>query len=372
MVSGVLLSGCVATGTAFAAPGPKLVVETFDSDGARPGELADLSLEGEPRGLKAVTATSSAFSRPVTFKWSEYGGDYEAVATLGISDKPGGYPLAVKIGDRVVARDRLRVLPSERPSFEVQTLYAPVARPGELIDAEFDDLYPGETGTDFTVRSTALAGPVRLVHNNQLDHFTPRLFTAAPHLRADLADGRYAFDLYGPDGRRIAEKSLTVRAARPGDSDYLGKARGPAFFPPFDIDKAREHGYRVRAGGRVYVLWKDAYPDPGEENRLSASSPAFTHPVNLRLDDSKAADGDDPRYYALATVRTGLRPGTYPVTVVAHHGRVRRTNYLTITAGPAPRRSVTAGPGTGWLGATGGLLALTALGAYVVHRRRGH
>ncbi|MER6074355.1 hypothetical protein ABT187_37145 [Streptomyces sp. NPDC001817] len=72
----------------------------------------------------------------------------------------------------------------------------------------------------------------------------------------------------------------------------------------------------------------------------------------------------------MATVRTGLTPGTYPVTVVAHHGRVERTGQLIVTGRPVAKRSVTAGPGTGWLGASGGLLVLTALGVYVVRRRR--
>ncbi|MFJ5032818.1 hypothetical protein ACIQB5_33180 [Streptomyces sp. NPDC088560] len=370
LVSGILLSGCVSTGTAFAASGPKLDVEMFGSDWARPGQVVDLSLEWVPRGSKAVTAISSAFSGPVALKWSDDHGGFDAVATLAMSAKPGVYPLVAKIGDRVVARNKIRVLPSQRPSFEVQALYGTAARPGEQIDTQFDDLYPGESGTGFTVRSTALADPVRLVHDNQYDHYTPRLFTGRPYLRPDVKDGTYAFDLYGPDGRRVAEKSLTVRAARPGDSDYLGKARGPVFSPTFDLDTAREHGYRVRAGGRVYVLWKDTYPDPGEENRLSATSPAFTRPVNLRRDDTKAADGDDPRYYAMATVRTGLTPGTYPVTVVAHHGRVKRTGQLIVAGRPVAKRSVTAGPGTGWLGVSGGLLILTALGVYVVRRRR--
>ncbi|MDX2680402.1 hypothetical protein [Streptomyces soliscabiei] len=33
-----------------------------------------------------------------------------------------------------------------------------------------------------------------------------------------------------------------------------------------------------------------------------------------------------------ATVRSGLKPGRYPVTIVGHHGRVKKTEYVTVTA----------------------------------------
>ncbi|MFI9251260.1 hypothetical protein [Streptomyces sp. NPDC053069] len=111
-------------------------------------------------------------------------------------------------------------------------------------------------------------------------------------------------------------------------------------------------------------------PGPRRGEPALATSPAFTQPVNLRRDDTKPADGDDPRYYAMVTVRTGLTPGTCPVTVVAHHGRVKRTGQLIVSGRPVAKRSVIADPGTGWLGASGGLLILTALGMYVVRRRR--
>ncbi|MGW7008535.1 hypothetical protein ACWGCW_38605 [Streptomyces sp. NPDC054933] len=373
MVSGLLLCGCVATGSAAAAaPGrEKPVVILNGSTEARPGQLVDILLEGvsgaQPRG--GVTAASPAFHRPARLRWHQDEGAYEAVVPLSMTDKPGWYPLSVAVGGHVVARDKIQIVRSQRPSLSV-TASAAVARPGEQLSVRFDDLYPGETGTGFTVRSEALPKPVRLAHDPIGDFYDPRAFSAQPELRPDLRDGTYTFELYGPHGR-ITEKRLTVQGARPGDADYRGKARGPAFFKPHGSpEDAREHGYKVPAGGRVEVLWHDVYPDAGEETRLVATSPAFTHPVKLRRDESKGADGDDPRYFNLATIRTDLRPGSYPVTVVSHHGRVRLTNSLVITAASAPSRSVAAGPGTGWLGAAGGSLVLAAIGVATALRRR--
>ncbi|GAA1889817.1 hypothetical protein [Streptantibioticus ferralitis] len=381
-VSGLLLCGCVATGNAqaaapatgstAAAPGrEKPVLMLNGSTEARPGQLVDIMLEGVSgaRSRYGVTATSPAFHSPTRLRWHQDEDAYEAVVPLSMTDKPGWYPLAVAVGGHVVARDKIQIVRSQRPSLSV-TASAAVARPGEQVAVRFDDLYPGETGSGFTVRSAALPKPARLARDQIGDFYNPRAFSAQPELKPDLTDGTYTFELYGPRGR-ITEQRLTVRAARPGDADYLGKARGPAFFTPHGSpEDAREHGYKVPAGGRVEILWHDVYPDAGEDTRLVATSPAFTHPVKLQRDESKGADGDDPRYFNLATMRTDLRPGSYPVTVVAHHGRVRMTNSLVVTAASAPSRSMAAGPGTGWLGAVGGALVLAAIGVATTLRRR--
>ncbi|WP_234376901.1 hypothetical protein [Streptomyces sp. TP-A0356] len=301
--------------------------------GARPGQLVDMQLDwvGGAQGHDAVVAQSPAFSAPVRLRWRN--GGYGAVATLAMTGKPGWHPLSVTIAGRTVASDRIQVVRSERPSFR---LAAPssAARPGETVALRFDDLYPGERGTDFTVRSAALSGPVRLVHDKLYDFYNPRAFSAKPELRAGLADGTYTFELYGPHGHRVAEKRLTVRGSRPGDPDYLGKAHGPDFYDPGTgyVDGGHGHDVKVRLGGRVAVMWHDVYPDRGEEKRLTATSPAFTRVLHLNRDDSKGADGDDPRYFNTATIRADLKPGRYPVTVVAHHGRVKKTGYVTVTA----------------------------------------
>ncbi|MER6350799.1 hypothetical protein ABT186_02820 [Streptomyces sp. NPDC001634] len=299
---------------------------------ARPGELVAMLLDGVSRaqGHDAVTAQSPAFGAPVRLRWKD--GAYGAVATLAMTDKPGWYPLSVAITGQTVARDRIHVVPSERPSFTV-TVPSSVARPGGPVALRFDDLYPGEQGTDFTVRSSALPRPARLVRDKLFDFYNPRAYSVQPELKSDLADGTYTFELYGPHGHRIAEQRLAVRASWPGDPDYLGKAYGPDFNEPRRYpDSGHGHDVRVRLGGKVVVWWHDVYPDPGEETRLTATSPAFTQVLHLKRDDTKSADGDDPRYFNTATIRAGLKPGRYPVTVVAHHGRVKKTGYLTVTA----------------------------------------
>ncbi|MEU6478545.1 hypothetical protein ABZ858_16930 [Streptomyces sp. NPDC047017] len=351
-VAGLVLCGCAdetgSTGTprdpgtpahgahqAASTPAAALPRVTLLLDGqieARPGQLLGVRVEGlaSEQGEDGVTAASPALDGPVRLRWQRYGA-FEAAPAVATTAEPGWYPLTVAVAGRVVARDRVQVVRSRRPSFTVSG--SDPSRPGERVWLGFDDLFPGERGTGFTVRSAALSGPVRLGRDRYEFH-NPRSFTAAPILRTALPDGSYAFDLYGPHGRRVAQKRLTVRAARPGDRDYLGRVTGPDLYAPGTGYRrhAPGHGLTVHRGGLVSVMWHDENPDQGEEGRLTALSPAFTRALRLEADDSKASDGDSPRYRGTATVRARLKPGRYPVTVVSHHGRVRRTSYLTVTA----------------------------------------
>ncbi|MBZ6477885.1 hypothetical protein [Streptomyces griseocarneus] len=323
--------GAVPAATADDGPGgvQLLLNGAFDN---RPGELIDIDVRGV-RGPGEVTVSSPVFPRPVRLTpYAEDGPGHHGRPAISMSVAPGTYPLTVRAGGRWVAEDRVEVKAARRPEFRVS---APgeVLRPGERVALSFDDLYPGERGDVFTAASPAFGAKVRLTHDPAGSHWNnPRMFTALVALPMDVKDGTYKVELSGPDGRRIDEKPLEVRAARHGDHDYVGRVRGPAFFTgPGRPDDARVHGHRVRAGGSVNVLWRDSSPDPGEEERLMATSPAFERPVPLRRDDSKAGDGDDPRYYGPARVRAGLEPGRYPVTVISHHGRVKRTGHLVVT-----------------------------------------
>ncbi|PWI44227.1 hypothetical protein [Streptomyces sp. ICBB 8177] len=368
----------VAVGTATAdspgTPHPVLLVNgNYD---ARPGERVDVNVQGvdEAQGKAGVTATSHAFTGPAHLRWyhSAWVSGYDALVTLSPTAKPGSYPLTVSIGDRVVGRDRIEVSPRQAPRFTVAGVPGgQVVRPGQRISLRYDDLYPGQTGTDFTVSSRALAAPVRLRHDDTTDFYDPRAFSATAEVPAGTKDGSYAFTLTGPRGERAASGSLTVRAARPGDPDYLGKVSGPAFFAPSgDPGQATTNGFTVHAGGKVDVLWHDAAPDPGETGSLTATSAAFAAPVRLAPDDSKGADGDAPRFYGTAAVRADLAPGTYPVTVVSHHGRVRRSESLTVTRPLTPTKGVDAGVGGGWFGLAGGLLALGTAAVVTAARKR--
>ncbi|WP_369355297.1 hypothetical protein [Streptomyces sp. cg2] len=310
------------------------VLELTGNLEARPGQLVGIRLDfvSRAQGHDAVTAHSPAFSGPVKLQWQN-DDSYGATHPLAMTDKAGWYPIEVSIAGRTVAHDRIHVLRSERPSFTM-TFGSDVARPGEPLWLNFDDLYPGERGTDFTVRSAALRRPVRLVHDERNDFYNPRAFSARAELAPGLSDGAYTFTLYGPHDHRIATKRLTVRASRPGDADYLGKVHGPDLYDPSIgyADSPHRHDFKVGPGGQVAVMWHDAAPDPGEETRLTATSPAFTQVLRLNRDDSKSADGDDPRYFNTATIRADLKPGRYPVTIVAHHRRVMKIGYLTVTA----------------------------------------
>uniref|UniRef100_UPI0014896374 hypothetical protein n=1 Tax=Streptomyces sp. I05A-00742 TaxID=2732853 RepID=UPI0014896374 len=349
---------------ASAADGPVppvhvLVNGAFEN---RPGELVDIDVQGVRPGA-AVTAHSPVFPRAV--RLAPYGGrsadaghGHHARPAVAMTARPGAYPLTVRVGGRTVARDLVRVRPQKRPSFQV-TDGGGVLRPGERVGVWYDDLYPGERGGSFTARSPVFAAPVRLVHDPKGSHWNnPRMFGASVTLPLGAKDGTYKVTLTGPRGRALHETRLEVRSARPGDGDYLGRAHGPAFFTvPGRPELARTDGHRVGAGGTVNVLWRDASPDPGEDGRLTATSPAFETPVRLRRDESRAGDGDSPRYYGPARIRRALGPGAYPVTVVSHHGRVRRTGHLLVThAAAASRAAVRADvpPAGGGGGGSGG------------------
>ncbi|MGW9042940.1 hypothetical protein ACWGQL_10340 [Streptomyces lydicus] len=309
---------------------PTLTVESDPE--ARPGQLVKVNLDGvrcDP--ADPVVVRSSAFSGPVRLRCQD--GPCGATASVSMTAKPRWYPVSVTVAGRTIARDKIRVSRSQRPSLELNQA-EDVARPGAPVWLYFDDLYPGERGTHFTVRSSALPRPVRLTHD-VADFYNPRTFQARPELKPGLADGRYTFELLGPHSRHIMNKRLTIRAPRPGDPDYLGKAYGPSLYDPGVgyHGSTHRHSLRVVRGGKVGVMWHDVTPDPGEETRLTATSPAFTHVLQLDIDESKASDGDDPRFFNTATIRTDIKPGRYPVTVVAHRGRVRKVGYVTVMAG---------------------------------------
>ncbi|MFH8979427.1 hypothetical protein [Streptomyces varsoviensis] len=348
-------------------------VEVNGAFEARPGEIVDIAVTGVAggAGARAVTVVSPVFARPVRLSLAVEGGRprYAAHQAVSLTAKAGRHPVRVEVDGRVVGHGRVRTVAAKRPEFRV-TADRAGARPGERVGLSFDDLYPGEKGTSFTVRSRAFRAPVVLRHDTGgLDWNNPRMFTAAPQLPPDVPDGTYDAELTGPDGRRIAVRRFTVRAARPGDSDYVGKGHGPAFFDRTSRPEAATTGrFRVEAGGTVKVLWSDVDPDAGEEERLTATSAAFDAPVPLRRDDSKAADGDDPRFYGPARIRDDLSPGSYPVTVVSHHGRVKKTGHVLVTQA----EGAGGGPGGGLLlaGAGAGIAALAAVGGAVGFRRR--
>ncbi|UNO39824.1 hypothetical protein [Streptomyces sp. MST-110588] len=351
VTAGAALYGGVVAVPAAADGGRRHVSVWVDDMGQRPGGLLQVTADGlgRLRARQKVIASSPAFARPV--RLTEYStgvpGDHSllAKAAIAMSARPGRYPVRITLDGRTVARSTVQVVPAKRPEFSVSQTPGWPERPGEQLGVSYDDLYPGETGHAFTVRSAAFDKPVALTHDaDGPDWNNPRLFDALPMVSRRAKDGVYTVTLHGPSGRVLARKRITVRAARPGDHDYRGNARGPFFFGLSGSAEEAKNRYRTQPGGTFNVLWKDTFPDGGEETTLTATSPAFQRPVRLERDDSKAADGDDPRYYAPARIRPDLAPGSYPVTVVSHHGRVKRTSQIVVTG---TGTGATTGSGTG-------------------------
>ncbi|MFI1167004.1 hypothetical protein ACH4UM_26240 [Streptomyces sp. NPDC020801] len=365
---GVLSGGCLAR-PAAAGEDPPTISQAFADP--RPGEAIGIDLIGYERkpGVDLV-AESPVFAAPIRMDDpARDTGGYGVKAPIPASAKPGSYPLVVKARGKVVARGTIDVQPTKRPSIEVDE--DRVRRPGTKVDLFFDDLYPGETGKSFTAHSTAFTSPVHLAHDKDSWNNT-RIFNAfdvpLPHT---LHDGAYAVWVTDADGKRKAETRLNVRSARPGDDDYLGKAEGPAFFGEAGLVlNARAKGFTIAAGRTVHVRWQDAYPDPGEEERMTATSPAFQAPAKLKSDLLKGHEMDAPTFWGAARIKPGLKPGSYPVTVVSHRGRVKRTSYLTVTRGPARDGGDEGVPTAVWAGAGTGALALGAAAAVLLVRRR--
>ncbi|MEV6118293.1 hypothetical protein AB0L59_38940 [Streptomyces sp. NPDC052109] len=365
---GVLSCGGLAR-PAAADQDPPTISQAFA--GPRPGEAIGIDLLNYERrpGVRLV-AESPVFAAPIRMDGPAGDTDGEGVkARIPAWVKPGFYPLVVRARGRVVARDTIEVKPPKRPSIDVDEDGA--GRPGTKVNLFFDDLYPGETGDFFTAHSPAFASPVRLAHDERSWNNTRTFNALNVRLPHTLKDGTYAVWVTDAHGRRKAVSRLEVRSARPGDEDYVGKAEGPAFFGEADhLLNARAKGFTIAPGTTMYVRWQDAHPDPGEEERMTATSPAFQGPAKLSFDLLKGREGDDPIFWGPARVRPDLEPGSYPVTVVSHRGRVKKTSYLTVTQG-SPRHADDGGPPAAvWAGAATGAVALGAAAAVLLIRRR--
>ncbi|MFI9048327.1 hypothetical protein [Streptomyces sp. NPDC053427] len=365
--SGVLSCGGLAW-PAAADGDPPTITQAFA--GPRPGEAIGIDLLNYERkpGMDLV-AESPVFAAPI--RMDDPAGDTggEGVkAPIPAWAKPGSYPLVVKARGKIVARDTIDVNPPKRPFIEVGEGGA--RRPGIKANLFFDDLYPGETGASFTAHSTAFTSPVRLAHDKGWNN--TRTFHAFDvPLRHTLKDGTYAVWVTDAKGKRKAETRLEVRSARPGDDDYLGKASGPAFFGEAGyVLKARLKGFTIAAGGAVFVRWQDAYPDPGEEERMTATSPAFQAPAELKADLLKGHEEDAPIFWGPARIKPDLKPGSYPVTVISHRGRVKKTSYLNVTQAPAHDDGEHGLPIAVWAGAGTGTLALSAAAVVPIVRKR--
>lgn len=212
-----------------------------------------------------------------------------------------------------------------------------------------------------TVTSPALTAPVPLVPVQDGTPGSGRVVgnTSKYRIRSDIAPGTYVATATS-EGRTVAAERLTVVAQ--GAADI-----GRFVFGPRDAFPGGTASAAVRPGGEALVVLADAQPGEGEES-LVVRSPVFARPLTIRKnspDDPGCKCDDGTTLYAgHATVREDIAAGTYPMTVVSHHGQQTTTRQVTVAGEPvAPVRR--------WLiGCAAVLLVLAAAGWIVARRRR--
>ncbi|MFJ8017024.1 hypothetical protein [Streptomyces sp. NPDC096339] len=209
-----------------------------------------------------------------------------------------------------------------------------------------------------SVTSPALAEPVRLTPSAQGATDSDRdTYEAWASVATDVAPGTYALTATS-HGRTVATAQLTVAPF------------GPAMIRRFGIlrpDKVL--GDPARPGSTVTVLLGDDHAMPGEDS-LVAKSPAFTKDVRIRThgpdDPGCKCDDGSTLYTGHTTLRDDLPPGTYPLTVVSHHGRETHTAHIVLAGEP-----VAAGLSrTVWGGTAAAALAALAGAGALMRRRR--
>ncbi|MFE2324772.1 hypothetical protein ACFXD5_12785 [Streptomyces sp. NPDC059385] len=229
---------------------------------------------------------------------------------------------------------------------------------------------PGEPGGEFqigilgmpsgwdtvSVTSPALAQPVPLVPSAQGATDSDRnAYEARASVPLGVAPGTYALTATS-HGRTVATAQLTV-------------AFGPAMIRRFGILRPDTVlGDPVRPGSTVTVLLGDDHPMPGEGS-LVAKSPAFTKDVRIRTngpdDPGCKCDDGSTLYTGHTTLRDDLPPGTYPLTVVSHHGRETHTTQIVLAG-----KAVATGPSWAVWGGIAAAVLVALAGAGALMRRR--
>ncbi|MFG2483684.1 hypothetical protein ACGFSI_13120 [Streptomyces virginiae] len=215
------------------------------------------------------------------------------------------------------------------------------------------------TGWDtVSVTSPALAKPVPLVPRVQgATDSDQHAYEARASVPLHVVPGTYAPTATG-HGRTVAAAHLTVAPFDGAHIRRFGILRPGAVF-----------GDPVRPGSTVTVLLADDDAVPGEDS-LVATSPAFTKDVRIRTDgpDDPLCKCDDGStlYTGHTTLRDDVPPGTYPLTVVSHHGLETHTAQIVLAGRPV----ATGLPRAVWGGIATVLAALAGAGALVRRRRR--
>ncbi|MFJ7204395.1 hypothetical protein ACIQWR_12780 [Streptomyces sp. NPDC098789] len=180
-------------------------------------------------------------------------------------------------------------------------------------------------------------------------------------VRADIAPGTYTVTLTS-GGRPVATAPLTVVA--PGSADIRRFVLGPR-----EEFLGGDASVAVRPGAEAVVVLTDDRAADGE-NSLLVKSPVFERPLKIVRggpdDPGCKCDDGGTVFSGHARVRHGVRPGTYDMTVVSHHGKETTTRRVTIAGEPVtdPKPWLIGG------GAAAGLLVLAAVVRTVIVRRR--
>ncbi|MFI5986924.1 hypothetical protein ACIBEA_39440 [Streptomyces sp. NPDC051555] len=180
-------------------------------------------------------------------------------------------------------------------------------------------------------------------------------------VRADIAPGTYTVTLTS-GGRTVVTAPLTVVA--PGSADITRFVLGPR-----EEFLGGDASVAVRPGAEAVVVLTDYRAADGESSLL-VKSPVFERPLKIVRngpdDPGCKCDDGGTVFSGHARVRHGVRPGTYDMTVVSHHGKETTTRRVTIAGEPVtdPKPWLIGG------GAAAGLLVLAAVVRTVIVRRR--
>ncbi|MYV77222.1 hypothetical protein GT352_25305 [Streptomyces sp. SID1046] len=196
----------------------------------------------------------------------------------------------------------------------------------------------------------------------------------APGVRDVTNSERHAYEARPPAPPHVVPRTDLPTATRHGatvaTAHLTATPSGAAHIRRFGIlCPGAMFGAPVRPGSTVTVLLGDDDAVPGEDS-LVATSPAFTKDVRIRTDgpDDPLCKCDDGTtlHTGHTTLRDDLPPGTYPLTVVGHHGLETHTAQIVLAGEPVAT-------GVPWAvrgGLAAVLVALAGAGALLRRRRR--
>ncbi|MFE9404955.1 hypothetical protein ACFYNY_24975 [Streptomyces sp. NPDC006530] len=213
-----------------------------------------------------------------------------------------------------------------------------------------------------TVSSPALKGPVELTPvrpGAQESSRFPRAKGEA--VRDDIAPGVYPVTAVS-GGRPVATASLTVVA--PAAAEIARFVAGPKG-GRLGVDDSTPKVV-VRPGSEIVVLLAD-YNAARNEDVLTVKSTAFQGPLTIKRGTSDAprckCDDGTTVFAGHTTLRDDIPAGTYPLTVVSHHGQQTSSAQLKVAGDPVRHYQ-------SWVVGGASVVLLATVGGIVLIRRR--